>query len=90
MPVDGEDDKAKEIILQGIPQRKYKMLKRQHGEYFRSILNNIRSISYLIEDDKNVMKETSKKLKSLKSFIEESLSSESGIPLLKSKETIFA
>ena len=63
------------------------MSKRQHGEYFRSILNNIRSVSYLIEDDANVMKEASKKRKSLKSFIEGSLPKESGIPLLKSKET---
>ena len=44
-------------------------------------------MSYLIEDDENVMKEASKRLKSLKNFIEESLPSESGIPLLKSKET---
>ena len=79
--VDGEDDKAEEIILQDIPQRKYKMSKRQHGEYFRSILNNIRSMSYLIKDDENVMKEASKKLKSLENFIEESLSRESGTTL---------
>ena len=63
------------------------MLKWQHGEHFRSILSNIRSMSYLIEDDENVMKEASKKLNSLKNFIEESLPRESGIPLLKSKET---
>ena len=44
-------------------------------------------MSYLIEDDENVMKEASKKLKSLKNFVEESLPRESGIPLLKSKET---
>ena len=87
LPVDGEDHKTEGIVLQDIPQRKNKMSKRQHGEYFRSILNNIRSMSYLIEDDANVMKEASKKRKSLKSFIEGSLPRESGIPLLKSKET---
>ena len=43
-------------------------------------------MSYLTEDDENVMREASKKLKSLKNFIEESLPRESGIPLLKSKE----
>lgn len=57
------------------------MLKLQHGEYFQSILNNVRSMCYLIEYDENVMKETSKKLKSLKSFIKESQPRESGIPL---------
>ena len=89
LPVDGEGDKAEEIILQDIPKRKNKMLKQQHGEHFRSILNNIRSMSCLIEDDENVMKEASKKLKSLKNSIEESLPKESGIPLLKSKETLY-
>ena len=87
LPVDDEDDKTKEIVLQDILQRKNEMLKQQHGEYFRSILNNIRSKSYLIEDDENVMKEASKKLKSLKNFIEESLPRESGISLLKFIET---
>ena len=86
LPVDGEDDKTEEIILQELPQEKNKMLKRQQGEYFRSILNNIRSMSYLFEDDENVMKEASKKPKSLKKFIKESLPRESGISLLKSKE----
>ena len=58
------------------------MLKRQHcGEHFRGILDNIRSMSYLIKDDENVMKEASKKLKSLENFIEESLSRESGTAL---------
>ena len=46
-------------------------------------------MSCLIEDDENVMKEASKKLKSLKNSIEESLPKESGIPLLKSKETLY-
>ena len=36
---------------------------------------------YLIEYDENVMKEASKKLKSLKTFIKESQPRESGIPL---------
>ena len=36
---------------------------------------------YLIEDDENVMKVASKKLKSLKNFIKESQPRESGIPL---------
>ena len=49
------------------------MLTRQHGKHFRSILNNNGSMSYLIEDNENVTKEGSKKLKSLKNFIEESL-----------------
>ena len=57
------------------------MLKPQHGEYLRSILNNVRSMCYLIEDDENVMKVASKKLKSLKSFIKESQARESGLPL---------
>ena len=57
------------------------MLKLQHGEYFQSILNNVRSMCYLIEYDENVMKEASKKLKSLKRFIKESQPRESGIPL---------
>ena len=35
------------------------MLKRQHSDYFRSILNNIRSMSGSIEDDEDVMKEAS-------------------------------
>ena len=61
--VDGEDDMTVEIVLQDNPQRKNKMLKSQHGEYFRSILNNVRSMCYLIEYDKNVMKGASKKLK---------------------------
>ena len=38
-------------------------------------------MSYLIKDDENVMKEASKKLKSLENFIEEPLSRESGTPL---------
>ena len=81
LAVDGEDDKTEEIVLKAIPQRKIKMLKLQHGEYFWSILNNVRSMCYLIEDDENVMKVASKKLKSLKNFIKESQPRESGIPL---------
>ena len=50
-------------------------------------MNNIRSKSYLTEDDENVMKEASKKLNSLKNFIVESLPRESVISLLKSIET---
>ena len=66
LPVDGEDDMSVEIVLQDNPQRKNKMLKSHHGEYFRSTLNNVRSTCYLIEYDENVIKEASKKLKSLK------------------------
>ena len=87
LPVDGEGDKTEDIVLQDIPQTiltrhfNNKVLKPQHGEYFRSILNNVRSMCYLIEDDENVMKVASKKLKSLKNFIKESQPRESGIPL---------
>ena len=66
LPVDDEDDMTVQTVLQDNPQRKNKMLKSQHGEYFRSILNNVRSMCYLIEYDENVMKGASKKLKSLK------------------------
>ena len=61
LPVDGQDETTEEIVLQDIYQKKKKkkMLKRQHSEYFRSILNNIRSMSGSIEDDENVMKEAS-------------------------------
>ena len=41
LPVDDEDDMTVETVLQDNPQRKNKMLKSQHGEYFRSILNNV-------------------------------------------------
>ena len=87
LPVDGEGDKTEDIVLQDIPETiltrlfNNKMLKPQHGEYFRSILNNVRSMCYLIADDENVMKVTPKKLKSLKNFIKESQPRESGIPL---------
>ena len=73
LAVDGQDEKTEDIVLQDIHERKNKMLKRQHSEYFWSMLNNIRSMSCSIEDDENVMKEASKKLKSLKNFVEESL-----------------
>ena len=66
LPVDDEDDMTVETVLQDNPQRKNKMLKSQHGECFRSILNNVRSMCYLIEYDENAMKGASKKLKSLK------------------------
>lgn len=67
LPVDDKDDK---VALQDIPQRKNKMLKWQYGEHFRSKLNNIGSMSYLIEDDEIVMKEASKKQKLLNNFSE--------------------
>lgn len=41
LPVDDEDDMTVQTVLQDNPQRKNKMLKSQHGEYFRSILNNV-------------------------------------------------
>ena len=94
LPVDGEGDKTEDIVLQDIPQTiltrhfNNKMLKPQHGEYFRSILNNVHSMCYLIEDDENVMKVASKKLKSLKNFIKESLKRKWNTTLKSTKKTL--
>ena len=66
LPVDGQDETTEAIVLQDIHQRKYKILKRQRIEYFRSILNNIRSMSCSIEDDENVMMRAILKTKAIK------------------------
>ena len=73
------------IVYKGLPQKKKSKRKRDFGESCRSILNEIRSLTFLLEDNEDLMSETYQSLKPLKDRMEKNLPEEKGLPILNQK-----
>ena len=54
------------------------------GQICREILNEIRSLSFLIEDEKSIWDDVKEKLEEVRSLLQSSTKTESSIPLLPS------
>ena len=55
------------------------------GESCRSLLNEIPSFSFLVEDNESLMKETLNILEKLRDRLQQKIPQEQGIPLLKNE-----
>ena len=73
------------IVYKGLPQKKNSKRKREFGESCHSILNEIRSFTFLLDDSEGLMSETYQLLKSLKDRMENNLPEEKGLRLLNKK-----
>ena len=71
-------------ILEEIP--KSSRQPRFAGQICRKILNNIRSLSFLIEDEGSIWDDVKEKLVEVRSLLQSSTKTESSIPLLPSSK----
>ena len=81
-----EDDFSVQLpdILEEIP--KSSRPPRFAGQICREILNEIRSLSFLIEDEESIWDDVKEKLEELRSLLQSSTKTESSIPLLPSSK----
>ena len=74
------------IVYKGLSQKKYCKRKRVFGESCRSILNETRSLTLLLEDNEDLMSETYQSLKPLKDRMEKKPSRRKRSPVTKQKK----
>ena len=81
-----EDDFSVQVpnILEEIP--KSSKPRRFAGQICREILNEIRSLSFLIEDEESIWDDVKEKLEEVRSLLQSSTKTESSIPLLPSSK----
>ena len=76
-------DSEEHITATDLPASKKKKFKEVDGEACRSVLNSIRSLTFLIENNVELVDEVYEKLTELKISMENGIPKEKGIPLLQ-------
>ena len=77
-----ENDFISNIELTDLPVPKKRKRTQKNGESIRSLLNTIRSLSFLVENDDVLIESTHNQLSEIINEMEEAVPKESGVPLL--------